>query len=419
MRGNGAAALLVLAILVSTQIETPNLFGVLWLNQAIILLLGVTTLLRVFQMRAIRIAGSLIRPLRAVLLLLIAGALTSGIGIIRGTVTAGLALQALRDLCMGGVFFASLSLSVPLHSCSGALWAIFLQVSAVLAILQLGVHLLGWSGAGLLFSAAHQGVRVVGGFFGPNEYGAFLAMGASALLAKATLSSRGLLRVVEFLEVGVLWVGILYTASRGALVGAGLGVASVLLIVVRELRSPVVRRVGRAAGIVAMLVVAILAMSQTQAFMYFVTRFEWAERIDPVRISLFSAGAQMFISSPFVGYGLGGFQWMSRFYMDVSAMSAPHNDYVEFIVGGGLLLVVPFLCLFLGVARRGRRLRFQRSTAASVWVFLFVFLIQEFFFNYLTRPGLSTFFWFGIWVLYNLTTADREKPSQPLAACEA
>ncbi len=77
-----------------------------------------------------------------------------------------------------------------------------------------------------------------------------------------------------------------------------------------------------------------------------------------LRIDVYQATLEMIKDNPVFGVGFGGFRYAVSKYIDISGNIVPeqaHNDYLEFIAGGGLVAVVFgvwFLAVFISKVKR-------------------------------------------------------------------
>jgi len=352
--------------------------------------------------RSFHVSWPYIRAFRAVALLGIVAVVTTLIGYLRGTTVSETAIPALRDLLIGILFFLSMIGSRYLMRYRSRLWSLFLDISTGLTGLGLFLSFVGWKGLNeVFFFSAHAGRRFIGGFTGPNEYGAFVALVGSAVLARGLLSRRGKRRLFDLLKASVLWIALLYSGSRGAILGGLVGLAFTLgyLLLVQ-------RRFLIMAMLCLFLVVGGLVVTRSDAYHYAYGRFQSESIVDNIRIKFIASGMQMLGDSPIVGYGVGGFAANSPQYMNIVSRAAPHNDFVDFLVAGGITLLAILLFIFGLVLLAAMKRAKHCPAEAAVLVAVIVFVTQELFFNYLTRPKLAVVFWFLVWIVLTPTLKE-------------
>lgn len=89
------------------------------------------------------------------------------------------------------------------------------------------------------------------------------------------------------------------------------------------------------------------------------------------RLELLSIGARMALDHPLTGVGLGNYRWVSIVDYGNRRESALHNSYMLALVEGGLLLLVPYLALFVVTWKAlaiSRRHAVQRPQVGLGWL---------------------------------------------------
>jgi len=389
------AAASVVLVLIFTQLRDPLELRFIRFNQFLVLGLAFWWLLTGLISRSFHVSWPYIGAFRAVVMLGIVAVVTTLIGYLRGTTVSQTAIPALRDLLIGILFFLSMIGSRYLMRYRSRLWSLFLNISTGLTVLGLFLSLVGWKGLNeVLFFSVHAGRRFVGGFTGPNEYGAFVALVGSAVLARGVFSRRGRSRLFDLLKAGLLGIALIYSGSRGAILGGLVGVTVTLgyLLFVQ-------RRFLMMAILCLLFVTGGLLVTKSDAYHYLYSRFQSEITADNIRIEFLTSGIQMFGNSPVVGYGVGGFAANSAQYMNIESRAAPHNDFMDFLVAGGITLLAILLFIFGLVLLVAMKRAKHHPAEVAVLVAVIVFITQELFFNYLTRPKLAVVFWFLVWIV--------------------
>nr|MBN1858513.1 O-antigen ligase family protein [Candidatus Bipolaricaulota bacterium] len=399
---------LVLAVLVMTQLKEPVLLPILRLNQWLILVLVGCVASYELNRRRLVMDATTLSVVRPVLVLGTTLSITTCIGIIAGTTDPALALPELRELLLGGLFFIGLCLCPDLVRWRSRLWNGFLNISVLLALTYTVTDLIGHPAGRMLFESPFDGYRAVGGFTGPNEFGAFLALISTAVLGRLVNRARWRDRLLDAIGIGICWWVLVQTSSRSGILGAGLGalvVAGQVLLWLAPLR---VRRrwrvgLGALAVLLVFLGVAILSSSPGDALLRRVETDGWG---DTQRIAILEGAWELYVESPAWGLGLGGYAANSERVTGL-VEKVVHNEYANFLVSGGILGIGALLWLFV----RGLKIAWQgaRGDPYSIGLLaaLVVFVAEELQFNYLTRHKLSVVFWFVLWVAATQTGSLR------------
>jgi O-antigen ligase len=233
------------------------------------------------------------------------------------------------------------------------------------------------------FAKKHYLDSATGTFINRNHYATFLALALPFALALAigspasqprngwrervlaTADSAGLTRLFGWAAASLLWLGLLLSHSRAGLAFGVVGVA----VVIVECRT---RRAARWVAVVAGLVLlALLSRDLAQAP---------GERFRSLASDLSAPGGRTTVwrdtldlvkERPVFGWGLGAFE--SAFPSVQSSeiqlsYDHAHNDWLEWLVEGGIAAVLPALALFALALRRAgqRRLRSRDGPDAAL-----------------------------------------------------
>ncbi|EHB55959.1 O-antigen polymerase [Mycolicibacterium rhodesiae JS60] len=284
-----------------------------------------------------------------------------------GSVDVSESLDSLSRATLDCVFVMTVLVLIQL---TARPWAVAAAIVAPLALLS-GLTLVNelvFNGAmpfgGFAAVAKHSGKVILGlatrRYGGPlpdsNFWGRYLVMAAplaAALLTRALRSRRRGAATLWVLAVIAILAGLYLTQSRGTFVAAGTAIAVWFIASGRS-----VRRQGMAMLPVALLVIAAPGVGNrlVQALQD-VTRAQVNHNVDPSVLGRVAAQQQawlMFKERPFFGFGPGTFpgqviEFGGRVPVAVEEPTdAPHNVYVEFLAGSGVIGLAGWLVLVLG-----------------------------------------------------------------------
>lgn len=191
--------------------------------------------------------------------------------------------------------------------------------------------------------------RLEGTLMSPNTAGTFFAMMVVVTLGPLLRDLRGvragqaLQKATGYWAALLILVGcLLATASRGAALGAAVGVVGLVVILLFA------GRVGWSRVTLIMLTSIIAAL----AGLYFLgerllDRFAFFEESAIGRAEMFSMHWRAFLAAPIGGYGLGTFDTVHRILMDTSTFSsmwtvrATHNVVIQWLEEAGLVGALP------------------------------------------------------------------------------
>lgn len=206
---------------------------------------------------------------------------------------------------------------------------------------------LWWRGAG---TAADGTLRLVGLTFSPNQT-ALLLLRLLFVNLGLILATGGLARRLWLAGAGVMGVALLLTASRGALLlGVPAGVAF-LLFLRPTIRQWLLRRGWLVIpGSLAALALLLLLLGERIVNSATVTQ----------RLRIWQGSLDLWQSAPWLGPGPGGFFWRYPAFLTPGALTEPnllhpHNLWLEFATGWGLLGLVWLAGLLYWLFQRGRQ----------------------------------------------------------------
>jgi probable O-glycosylation ligase (exosortase A-associated) len=234
---------------------------------------------------------------------------------------------------------------------------------------------------GALWSYAHgehlvEGTRAswIGTFGDPNDLAYYLAAGVAAALGARELERSRARRVAWTAAIGLMLVAILFTQSRGGLITIGVVLALYTL-----------RTVKRARTAIPMIAVVVLAA-------FLAPRATWSRAGTTLayqedasargRIDAWNTGQNVFADRPFVGVGLGAFQfsWAEYAPGDAGPARAPHNTFVQVLAETGLVGVSLFfgaLVIGLTCALRAARSPLTATLGWSTFAGLCAFAVAS------------------------------------------
>lgn len=180
-----------------------------------------------------------------------------------------------------------------------------------------------------------------------NQSAAIMAAGTLWFAGMAWHTS-GTVRVASIIGSGALLAGTFLTGSRGGLLTAGAGLALVGVIRLRDRWQVLVAVVG-----VAVAVSLAFAVTFPDGTSPLAQRGEGTAEINAVaRFAHWEAALRMFAEDPLTGLGIGSYGPAATGFTraDANLTSAAHNEFLELLVEGGLLVAIPAL-LLAGVER--------------------------------------------------------------------
>lgn len=216
------------------------------------------------------------------------------------------------------------------------------------------------------------GMRAHGLTMHPNHLGMQCAM-ALTLLFVVTPSKEGKLsRFANGWLAMILFLGVLASGSRGALVS--LIVAGVSLLIIYR------RYVFRPSTVMSLMVIAV-SLSIATAFLYdrqifeawdrLINRSEGVVESDSARIELYRTAWESFIDSPLLGDGY-------------TSIGSAHNIYLQVLQSAGIIGLFGFLVYFLvpliqsyKLLRRNGGDRILLGSVAAVLIFLVLGMVQN------------------------------------------
>ncbi|TKB07410.1 O-antigen ligase [Desulforhopalus sp. IMCC35007] len=212
------------------------------------------------------------------------------------------------------------------------------------------------------------------GGFDSNGIAAFFALFFPLCFSQLLLAKNSKKRALFFVPTGLLTVAILFTKSRGGLLGLLVGV--ILTIFRSKKRSKILIYVA----MVTCLLMPLISQQYSDRFQEVDTsqgEMDWSAES---RLYLWKLGLMIFYDNPFLGtgfltYPVAKFEYQNQFnslpqqfHNSIFRSTSPkvtHNTYIKFLADTGLAGFVPYMLLILGTIYSNhqirKRARFLRS----------------------------------------------------------
>ncbi|EFK09184.1 O-antigen polymerase [delta proteobacterium NaphS2] len=274
-------------------------------------------------------------------------------------------------ICLGLFFWVCVSLGRDRRGFKRMVWValgvgVFESIYGLIQVLIPGVGV-WWVPANFAYEGCATGTYICRnhfagllGMFWPLALGLTLAQGewGGKKGLKAVLSEEQLgHQVVGFLVVTLMLVALLFSQSRGGILGILVGMA-----VFAGLLRSVSGRFRWGVGIVLVLLISLVAVYGGRiGFDQIVERFMQIEGGAGGRMALWSQSWDMVKDHP-AGIGLGNYQMLEPVYVDPGRDGIryfhAHNDYLQLLVETGWIGAVTLVAgLFFFLARAMRRIR--------------------------------------------------------------
>ena len=269
--------------------------------------------------------------------------------------------------------------------------------------------------------------RAQGVFSQPNELGVF-ATGLFVLAVGTALATRGWPRIISMVSGGLLLGALGVSLSRGAWVGAIVGVAAVAVLSPPS-RRPLARGLGVAVAIGLM--AALVGVGPFQAIAGRAESLSGAAS-NPYdqRTQIYAEAVRQIREAPFFGQGPGAFTPEASHTLRVGVLLSiehAHNLVLNVGVEFGLLGVLALLSLMVGLLTIGRRARRQlvrlglgrEAELPVAYLGGLVAVLTHCMFDYPLRNALSmTTVWFVIALLVAAARVSRTIGATPDVSTE-
>jgi len=166
--------------------------------------------------------------------------------------------------------------------------------------------------------------------------------------------------IVGSLGLSAVWL----TGSRGGLIAAGLGLAALLLMIRTKGQAA---QIAAGLGLAFLVTFALLGAASDEGSSGVADRAEPAAQTAQFRVDHWRAGVGMFVDQPLTGTGLGSYGPVApQFAPPETPLTAfAHNELVEHLGEGGLLVALPLLAALLAVSWMGLRIIVRPGQEAS------------------------------------------------------
>lgn len=235
-----------------------------------------------------------------------------------------------------------------------------------------------------------------------NEYGTLLALASGPLLFICAGAGARLARLAAGIAFSIVSVGLVLTASRGAVV-AYLVVVAIWLLRRRKLSDLVL-------GIVAVAVLAVVTPDQVQDRLLMgldnleaTSAHNTDDPLTKGRVSVWAALAPDFFDSPIYGKGLSSTAWNTAVTAGRIWVGHPHNMYLSIVLDLGILGAAALLFLYYRYGRSMYRLsteptfspvlRDYFAGAFASFIGMLCFAVTG---GYYTPHPEQTFLWFSL-----------------------
>lgn len=246
------------------------------------------------------------------------------------------------------------------------------------ALINLITHTLSWFPEGIT-NLPYAGTRWVGGFDGPNEFGAFYVMMLALVLGMYLEKEYNLFQMT--IRTGVFIPLVYFSYSRGSLLGL------VILMAIFVVYSII--KTKRKFLLTSSYLIAFLVFIN-QYLQPLLRKFNDVRENATDRDNLFSESFRLLKENPIIGHGLGSFEELS-----FVRNTTPHSDYLLFIVSGGVVGIGMLLYFYFKFIIKAFKDRIYPE-----FLLLLVFMSQAFTFNNIVRGRLSILFWVVVILIY-------------------
>ncbi|MBI2827969.1 MAG: O-antigen ligase family protein [Acidobacteria bacterium] len=209
---------------------------------------------------------------------------------------------------------------------------------------------------------------LVGSLFGQVE-GASPGRGATRRYRRLTWVSSAQANGVLLMSGAVLIaaVSLFWTLSRSAITGFGVGAAAFVWLVLTRRRLATARRAVVLAALGTALLVGVIRRGPARLVEWFQDERDLLSRLEAWR-----DGWGVVRDFPLFGTGLNTYPDAMLFYQHRNPgthLAQAHNDYLQLLAEGGLLVTIPAAIALVLLARAiGRNLRAARGEARGYWI---------------------------------------------------
>lgn len=224
-----------------------------------------------------------------------------------------------------------------------------------------------------LMNPPYGGTRVMGGFDGPNECGAFYVIALALMLSYNYSNEKAKRDKYILLKTVFMFVPVVLSWSRSVYIAF----IAMLIIVGYEI---VHNSSNKLKSWKLMLLALLIALT---AVLYIYPLFSAVRKNAGSRDYIFESVISIFRENSVFGSGLGSYWFLSG-----GDNSTPHSEYLLFLVSGGLVSLSILLMFFIKAFWR-----FMIEKRIEIICVLVTFFILEGAFNNLVRGRVSILFW--------------------------
>lgn len=238
-----------------------------------------------------------------------------------------------------------------------------------------------------IFIFTMDGYRLTGGIGDSNEYASYILVLLPLSVYRA-MNTGGLVRILYSAIAFILLVIVIYTGSRGGL----LGFLGVMLIFIQHYGVKKLKYM-----------VVVLLLLSVSAFFFLperyleraatITSHEKKEDSRDARIENYRIAINMFLDRPVAGFGWSNFEFVSADYGASHAMVV-HNTYLEILVGGGLLSFIPFLLILINSWKRLKIKNEYKKNIRDLMVCLKASFVSILITSFFLTAGHKKILWF-------------------------
>ncbi len=233
-----------------------------------------------------------------------------------------------------------------------------------------------------IISRPYAGTRIMGGFDGPNELAAFnlfVIIYSINMLLYNNVNKRKY--IINIMVSGLI---IIYTWSRGGLIGLGIGVFISLFLYFKDkinIKRLIIFSTSSLLGIYFSLNILVPSLMSVR-------------RNASGRFEMISMIIEPILEKPIFGWGLGNISQYSSI-----ANATPHNGYLFILFAGGIVSFVLYLMFLVSIF-----IQIYKKSDRIASILLLTFLLQELVFNNLIRGRISLLFWLLVVLVFSGTS---------------
>jgi O-antigen ligase len=193
------------------------------------------------------------------------------------------------------------------------------------------------------YGSLYEGFRPDGTFGDANYYAASALAVLPMAYFLARQSDRKLLSLFGLGSLGILFLGIVVSRSRGGMIG----LAAIVLVFLYESKARI-----RTVAILSVAAILFLTISPINPLGRFLEPDNAATTSKDIHIKLFYGGLKMIQEYPLFGVGMGQFKAVSMAYAeDLPRPFMAHNSYLELAADNGIPALILYLLMCWAVMK--------------------------------------------------------------------